>query len=401
MFHHLRIWSRICVKWRARGIHSLLAATGPRAQDPGPMNSIYQKYAKLLVHYSLELKKGDKLLVSSTYLAEPLIKEVYKEALKAGAHPETQIALNELSKIFYDHAREPQLEYVSPMYLQAVKSYDAFLTVRAPFNVKELQSIGAQKKKKAALAQTNVKKLFMKRASTGALKWTLCEFPTDAQAQECSLSRSEYENLVFSACFLDSDNPDKEWRKVRASQQHIVDFLNVKQHIRFTATGTDLSFTTNGRKWINSDGRHNMPSGEIFTSPEESSVSGKVTFSFPGIYMGEEVEEILLLVEQGEVVKWEAKKGRKLLDKILQIPGAKRFGEAAIGTNKGIRRFSKNMLFDEKIAGTIHLALGASYPETGGKNESPIHWDLLGDMREDGRIFADNELIYRNGEFII
>jgi aminopeptidase len=144
-----------------------------------------------------------------------------------------------------------------------------------------------------------------------------------------------------------------------------------------------------------------MPSGEIFTSPEEDSVRGRVTFSFPGIYMGEEVEEILLYVDQGKVVKWEAKKGGQLLAKILEIPGAKRFGEAAIGTNTGIRRFTKNMLFDEKMGGTIHLALGASYPETGGKNESPIHWDLLADMKKDGRIFADGEPIYRNGKFLI
>ncbi|MGD0235099.1 MAG: aminopeptidase [Syntrophorhabdales bacterium] len=365
------------------------------------MHTIYEKYAKLLVHYSLELKKGDKLLINSTYLAEPLIREVYREALNAGAHPEIQVAINELTKLFYDHARDAQLRYVSPMYLHAVKSYDAFLTIRAPFNVKELQSVDPEKKKKTAVAQTRVKKLFMRRASAGALKWTLCEFPTDSQAQECSLSRSEYADLVFSACFLYSDNPAEEWQKVRASQQHIVDSLNTRRNIRMIGRGTDLSFTTRGRRWINSDGRHNMPSGEVFTSPEEGSVQGKVTFSFPGIYMGEEVEEIVLRAERGEVVKWEAKKGKQLLDKILEIPGAKRFGEAAVGTNTGIRRFTKNMLFDEKMGGTIHLALGASYPETGGKNESPIHWDLLADMKEDGQIYADGELIYRNGEFIV
>jgi len=365
------------------------------------MHSMYEKYARLLVHYSLELKKGDKLLINSTHLAEPLIREVYREALFAGAHPEVQIGINELSKLFYDHAKDRQLRYVSPMYQYAVKSYDAFLTIRAPFNVKDLQSVDPLKKKKVALAQTQVKKLFMKRASTGALKWTLCEFPTDSQAQECGLSRSEYEDLVFSACFLYADKPESEWQKVRASQQQIVDFLNGRHQIRIVGKGTDLSFTTQGRRWINSDGRHNMPSGEIFTSPEEDSVQGRVTFSYPGIYMGEEIEKIVLYAERGEVTEWDAKKGRRLLDKILEIPGATRFGEAAIGTNSGIRRFTKNMLFDEKMGGTVHLALGASYPETGGKNESPIHWDLLADMKGGGRIFADGELIYRNGEFII
>ncbi len=369
-------------------------------RNTGP-DMIYEKYAELLVHYSLELKKGDKLLISSTYLAEPLIKEVYREALDAGAHPETQITINELPRVFYDHAGDAQLRYASPMYLHAVKTYDALLTIRAPFNVKELQSVDPEKKKKAAIAQTRIKKLFMKRASTGELRWTLCEFPTDAQAQECSLSRREYEDLVFSACFLYSERPSAEWQKVRISQQHIVDFLNARSSIRFVGRGTDLSFATRGRRWINSDGRHNMPSGEVFTSPEEESVQGHVTFSFPGIFMGQEIEEILLHVERGEVVKWKAKKGGQLLERVLDIPGAKRFGEAAIGTNTGIRRFTKNMLFDEKMGGTIHLALGASYPETGGRNESPIHWDLLADMKEEGRIFADGELIYKNGQFLI
>ncbi len=365
------------------------------------MESIYQKYARLLVRYCLELKRGDKLLVNSTYLAEPLIREVYREALDAGAHPDLQIGIGELSKIFYDHASDAQLRYVSPMYMEAVKSYDAFLNIRAPFNVKELQSVESEKKKRVAIAQTRVKKLFMKRASKGALKWTLCEFPTDSQAQESSLSRSEFEEMVYSACFLYSENPQFEWERVRASQQRIVDFLNARRSIRITGKGTDISFTTRGRSWINSDGRHNMPSGEIFTGPEEDSINGSVTFSYPGIYMGEEIENITLQLERGEVVKWNAKKGKALLDKILEIPGARRFGEAAIGTNSGIRRFTKNMLFDEKMGGTIHMALGASYPETGGKNESPIHWDLLADMKNGGRIYADDELIYKNGEFLI
>jgi aminopeptidase len=365
------------------------------------MNTIYEKYAKLLVHYSLGLKKGDKLLISSTYLAEPLIKEVYREALRQGAHPETQISIKGLPNIFYDHATLAQLRYVSPMYLLAVKSYDAFLNIRAPFNVKELETTDPEKKKTVAIAQTQVKKLFTKRASSGALRWTLCEFPTDSQAQECSLSRGEYEEFIFSACLLGSEDPEAEWQKVRESQQGIVDLLNARRHIRFTGVGIDISFTTRGRKWINSDGRHNMPSGEIFTGPEEDSVEGTVRFSFPGIYMGQEIEDIQLDIERGEVVRWEAKKGKPLLDKILEIPGARRFGEAAIGTNRGISRFTKNMLFDEKMGGTIHLALGATYPETGGKNESPIHWDLLADMKEGGEIYADGELIYKNGTFLI
>jgi aminopeptidase len=229
----------------------------------------------------------------------------------------------------------------------------------------------------------------------------LCEFPTDSQAQECGLSRAEYEDFVFSACFLNNDNPSSRWEEVHATQQAAVDHLTNSQHVRFKGPDMDIAFSTVGRVWVNSDGKRNMPSGEVYTSPVEDSVEGHIRFSYPGIYMGQEIENIHLEVHKGEVVKWEAAKGKELLDHLLEIQGANRFGEAAIGTNNGIQRFSRNMLFDEKMGGTIHMALGSSYGEAHGKNESAIHWDLLADMRHGGEIFADGEVIYRDGRFII
>lgn len=184
-------------------------------------------------------------------------------------------------------------------------------------------------------------------------------------------------------------------------QQRIVDFLNTKKQIRYVTKDTDIAFPFEGRQWINSDGKHNMPSGEVFTTPVEDTVNGKIRFTYPGIFMGQEIEDISFEVKNGEIVKWNAKKGKELLDKLFEIPGTKRFGEAAIGTNYGIKKFIKNMLFDEKIGGTIHMAVGASYPETGGKNQSSVHWDLLADMTDGGKIYADNELIYENGKFLI
>lgn len=180
-----------------------------------------------------------------------------------------------------------------------------------------------------------------------------------------------------------------------------MDYLEGKNKVRYVGKDIDISFSAKGRKWINSAGTKNMPSGEVFASPVEDSVNGKIRFSYPGFYMGQEIEDIFLEVKGGEVVKWDAKEGKALLDKILEIPGATRFGEAAIGTNKGISKFTKNMLFDEKMSGTIHMAIGAAIPEAGGKNESAIHWDMLADMTNGGEIYADDELIYKNGEFII
>ena len=181
----------------------------------------------------------------------------------------------------------------------------------------------------------------------------------------------------------------------------MVDFLNGRDEIRYVGRDIDILFSAKGRKWINAAGTENMPDGEIFTSPVEGSVNGKIRFSYPGFYLGQEIEDITLEIKDGEVVSWNAKKGKELLDKILEIPGAKRFGEAAVGTNNGIKKFTKNMLFDEKMDGTIHMAIGAAFPEAGGKNESGVHWDMLADMSEGGQIYADGELIYKDGEFII
>lgn len=362
---------------------------------------MYERYAKLLVRYSLGLTKGQKLLISSTYLAEPLIKEVYREALAVGAHPETWISLNGINRTLFNHGDMSQLRHVSPMYQYAVNHYDAFLTIRAPFNLKELEGIDAEKKRAANEAQAGVKEVFMKRSAAGELFWTLCEFPTEAQAQESNMSKEEYEKFVFSACYLYHDDPEGEWNKLRERQRHIVDYLNKKSKIRFVAKDTDITFSTKKRKWINSDGHHNMPSGEVFTSPVETSVEGVVRFSYPAIFMGEEIENVRLEVHKGQVTSWDADKGRSLLDSILLIPGMKRFGEAAIGTNAGITRFTKNMLFDEKMGGTAHMALGASYAETGGKNSAAVHWDLLLDMHENGEIYADGELVYKEDAFLV
>jgi aminopeptidase len=300
------------------------------------MISIYEKYAKVLIHYSLELQKGQRLLILSSYLAEPLLNECYKEAIKVGAFPELRTAINGTEKIFYDYAAKEHLEYVSPLTKYVYENYDALLHVEALFNVKELQNVDPAKKQKVSMAKTELNKIFMKRAAEEALRWTLCVFPTDSMAQEAGMSRGEYEEFVYSACFLYDDDPVARWNKLKADQQRVVDYLNKKTNIRFASDDLDISFSTKGKTWINSGGTYNMPSGEVFTAPLEDSVNGRVRFSYPGIYMGQEVEDIVLEVKNGEVVGWEAKKGKSLLDKIMEIPGARRFGEAAVGTNYGI-----------------------------------------------------------------
>lgn len=365
------------------------------------VNTIYTKYADLLVNYSLGLKKGDKFLIRGTYLAEELINAIYLSALKVGAHPELQIALNGTNRLFYEHATDDQLKYISPLNKQIVENYDALIRIDAPFNMKELQTIDPARKQTVSIAGTELTKTFFKRSADDQLRWTLCVFPADPAAQECDLSLAEYQDFVFSACFLNEDNPTARWQKFHNDQQKIVDFLNTKSNIRYLGNDIDISFSSAGRTWINCSGQKNMPDGEIFTGPVEDSVNGKIRFSYPGFYMGQKVEDIQLEVKDGLVVAWSATHGKELLDQVFEVPGARRFGEVAIGTNHGITKFTKNMLFDEKIGGTIHMAIGAGIPESGAKNESAIHWDMLADMTNGGQIFADDELIYKDGKFII
>jgi aminopeptidase len=365
------------------------------------MLSIHEKYAQVLINYSLDVHKGHKLLIVSSYLAEPLVRECYKEAIKAGAFPELQISINGTDKAFFDYASKEQLEYVSPLKKHVYENYDRLLHIEALFNPKELQNVDPAKKQIANASKAGLNKIFMQRSAQETLKWTLCVFPTNAMAQESGMSISEYEDFVYNACYLYEDDPKAKWESLKDEQQRIVDFLNSKKQMRFVGEGTDITFSTAGKTWINSGGTTNMPSGEIFTAPGETSVNGKIRFSYPGIYMGQEIEDISLEVKDGLVVGWNALKGKQLLDKIMEIPGARRFGEAAIGTNYSIKKFTRNMLFDEKIGGTIHMALGAAYPESGGTNESSVHWDLLADMHANGKIYADEQLIYKDGKFII
>lgn len=362
---------------------------------------ILKKYAQLLVNYCLEIQENEKLYISSTTLAEPLVREVYREALSKGAHVEIDLAMRGMNRIFYEYADHNQLSYVPTLRQEAMSNFDAYLAIRAPFNLKEDQSVDASKRAIRSKALKSLSELYFERTANKSLKRSLCQYPTQASAQEADMSLEEYQEFVFNACNLYDDNPDAAWLDRRASQQKIVDFLNKKDKIRYVADGTDITFSVKDRIWINSDGQTNMPSGEVFTGPIEDSVNGTVYFSYPAIFMGKEVQGMTLHVKDGMVVDWSANRGKDILDEVFKVDGAKYFGEVAIGTNYNIQRATKNILFDEKIGGTIHMAVGQSYKQTGGKNMSSIHWDMITDMKNGGQIYADGEKIYENGEFII
>ena len=229
----------------------------------------------------------------------------------------------------------------------------------------------------------------------------ICQFPTQAAAQEAGMSLKEYENFIYKSCFLFDEDAIESWKQLGRNQQVATDYLNGCSRIYYKGPHIDIQFSTSGRKWINSDGKANMPSGEIYTAPVENSVQGVVTFTVPSIYMGQEAEQVQLEVKDGVVQKWTAIRGMELLNQVFDMPGARIFGEAAIGCNSNIQRFTKNILFDEKIGGTIHMAVGQSYAQCGGKNESTVHWDLITDMTNGGEIWADDVMIYKDGKFTI
>lgn len=365
-------------------------------------NDIISKYAELLVRYCLDVKKGDRVMVSSTILGEPLVREVYREALRAGASlVETELAFRGKDLLFLENAEDEALATPPLFHKTVVETFDCHLTIRAPFNLREMQNAPADRSKLRGEAMSPISKTWFERTATRSLRRNLCQFPTDASAQEAGMSLEDYEKFVFSACKLFEPDPRAAWLEVRKNQQHITDRLNQATKVRYRSPLFDIHFGTKGRTWINSDGQTNMPSGEVYTSPVEDAVDGVVHFTHPCIYQGNEVEGVTLTVKNGWIEKWEARRGQDFLDQIFALEGTRRFGEAAIGTNYGIDRLTKNILFDEKMGGTIHMAIGQSYLQTGGKNQSPVHWDMITDMTDGGEIFADGELIYRNGQFLI
>lgn len=366
---------------------------------PGRSGSI-KKYAQLLVHYSLNLKEGEKILIQTTTLAEELVAAVYEECLKIGVVVEVQFEFEGKEEAFWKLANENTVQYISLLTRNAFEHFDAFLSIRAPFQVHNKSKKSEHLEKLRRDAMEPYWNTYFKRTGSGELKRCLCQFPTLSAAKEAGMTLTEFQRFVFKACKLNEKDPLIAWKKLGENQQSLVDFLNSKTSFRFQNKKSDIRFSTLDRIWINSDGKANMPSGEVFTSPVEESVEGEVYFDYPFIYEGKEIQGIKLEVIGGQIHQWKVKKGQKQFDRLMDIPGARRFGEAAIGTNYGIKKSTKNILFDEKIGGTIHMAIGQSYPQAGGKNKSNIHLDLISNMKKGGLIYANDEIIYENGKFL-
>ena len=361
-----------------------------------------EKLADLLVNYSVAVKPGDRVVINVEAGAETLVKEVYARVLQAGGHPIVTARLSGMEELLYRYASDEQLRHIPEPLKLVMETYDVSIAIAAEENTKALSNVDPARMVMRSQAGTEIMQTFMRRSATGELRWTVTMFPTNACAQDAEMSLSEYEDFVYGACLPDMDDPIGYWRRFSAWQQKIVEWLKGKERVHVIGPETDLHLSIAGRTFINCDGTYNMPDGEVFTGPVEDSLEGHVCFSYPAIYSGREVTGARLWFEGGRVVKATADKNEDFLLKTLDTDeGSRRIGEFAIGTNKGITRFTGQILFDEKINGSFHMALGAGYPESGSQNQSAIHWDLICDLRQGGEIRVDDELLYKDGEFVI
>jgi aminopeptidase len=360
------------------------------------------KLADLLVNYSLELQPGQLVRVDGGMVAAPLVTELYRYALKAGAHPRTRLEVEGLDVIAVGESSEQQLTFVSEIDRFEIETLDALITIWADKNTRSLSRADPQRLSKRIAARRELTNRYWDRMDEGAARWVGTRFPTDAHAQDAEMSLPEYEDFVYGACHVqDDEDPVAHWQKVSGELNTRARELETFREIRIVGPDTDLRLGVDGRAWLAADGKLNMPDGEIFTSPVETETEGEIRFSFPAIFQGRRVENVRLLFEGGRVVQAEAAAGDDYLKSLLDMDeGARILGEVAFGLNYEIDRFTRDILVDEKIGGTMHLALGSSFKKLGGRNESGLHWDMICDLRAEGEVYADGELMWKAGHFL-
>jgi aminopeptidase len=358
--------------------------------------------ARILVQYSCDVKEGDVCLIQGETAAEPLLLAVYEEVLKRGAYPVVDLSMVGQAPAYFKYASDAQLEWIAPPALWAADEADVRFRLMADTNTRALSGVDPERQTRRQSAVRPLMQTMMSRSAAGQLRWSLTLFPTEAYAAEADMSLADYEDFFYRACLCDRPDPVEAWRRQSDETRRLAEWITGREEVHLEGPGTNLTLNVSGRKFVAADGRHNMPDGEFFTGPVEDSVNGEVTFSYPAVYGGREVAGVKLHFRDGVVVDASAERNEEFLLKMLDTDeGARRLGELGIGTNYGIDRFTKEILLDEKIGGTIHLAVGMSYPETGGTNSSAVHWDMVCDLRTGGSITVDGEELQRDGSFLV
>jgi len=361
-----------------------------------------ERLAELLVGYSLEVQEGQLFRIDGSELASPLIVAAARAALRRGALPYPHVKLSGLTEILVEEASPEQLEYISPIEWNEVERIDRLLYIWSEDNTRALTRADPQRVQRALATRRRLSEVRSDRAERGEMRWCGVQFPTHAHAQEAEMSLREYEDFVFRACHVDGDgDPAEHWRSVALEVDARARELGRVRELRVVGPGTDLRLVVEGRTWIGSKGLRNMPDGECFTGPHETETEGEISFNMPAVFEGREVEGVKLRFEGGRVVAAEAALGEDYLRALLDMDdGSRILGECAFGLNYEIDRFTRNTLFDEKIGGTMHFALGSSFARTGGLNKSGLHWDMVLDLRKEGEVYADGELVWRAGNFV-
>jgi len=358
--------------------------------------------ADVLVDYSCEVKANDLVSIRGAYAAEPLMLELYRRCLERGAHPILRPSLPRAAPLLYRMAQDHQLEFVWEPERWFIENLDVEYSIIADTNTRQLSKIDPARQVLAAKARKPLFDRRMERGASGEFRWNVTLFPTEAIAMDAEMSLEEYEDFFYGACFVDREDPVAEWKKVAEQHVRMVDWIEGRKEVHLEGEGTDLHLDITDRVFIPADGTANFPDGEIFTGPVETETRGVVSFTYPAIYGGQAVEGIRLEFEGGKVVDARANRNEDFLLKTLDTDaGARILGELGIGTNFGITSFTGEILLDEKIGGTVHLAVGASYPETGGVNQSAVHWDMVCDLRRGGRITVDGDPLVEDGKLLV
>jgi len=364
-------------------------------------DSRHERLADVLVDFCAGVREGDLVTLESTTLAAPILRALYRRVLAAGAHPLPRISLEGMSESLLKYGNEEQLSWENPVRADDVETVDVRIVLEAAGNTKRLSNIDPARLARQQRSAERLRNRYLERAAAGELRWVLTAYPTEAAAQDASMSFAEYEDFVFGSAFLDDPDPVARWREFGERIDRIAGFLASKRQLRVVSDGTDLRLNVEGRAWISAKGRENLPDGEVFTAPLETSVDGEIRFTYPAVFNARQVDDVRLRFEAGEVVEATATRGEEFLREMIGMDeGARRVGEFAFGLNEAVPVFTRNILFDEKIGGTVHLALGTAYPESGGLNRSALHWDLICDLRSGSEVYADGELVYRDGHFL-
>ncbi|MGI9253552.1 MAG: aminopeptidase [Thermomicrobiales bacterium] len=361
-----------------------------------------ERWAETLVTWSTSVQAGETVAIIGSTAAEPLLRAIHRAVLRHGGLPVLVLDLPGAEADLFALANDEQLEWISPLDRFPAEQADVRIIVESETNTRELTSVAPERQARRSRARRDLRMTAMRRAAAGDMRWSLTIYPTDAFAMDAGMSTDEFAGFLYAACHLDRDDPAAAWRELSIEQARLIDWLTPRRDIHLTGPDTDLRLSVAGRRWINSDGKRNFPSGEIFTGPVEDSANGHVRFTFPVMTEGREIRDIRLRFENGLVTDATAATGEEFLIATLDTdPGARRLGEFAFGTNRAIQRFTGSILLDEKIGGTVHMAVGAGYPDSGSTNESAVHWDMICDLRQAGEVTVDGIPFIRGGQVLV